>query len=237
MRLVKLILLLVAFSASGLAAAASEQRYRGDYTFGHEVNSFCPEIESRCYWVAGSTSDDVQTSLRHVHKNRTSQPYQSVCLVIAGSIDRDSQRDGFAQDFDGILSVGELFGTCDETKIVTQTDLQHHRWVLTSVDGKPLDSSKQDHVIPELDFGEQMHVAGNTGCNYFAGTARLDSEFMSVSRMVTTTKHCTRAQSELELVVSSVIRGKPRIALQNGGELELDSGANVLRFTLKDWVH
>jgi heat shock protein HslJ len=237
MRLVKLILVLTAYSAIGIAAETTEQRYRGDYTFGHEVNSFCPEINSQCYWVAGRTSDDLQRSLRHVYENRTSQPYQSVCLVIAGSIDRDSPRDGFAQDFDGVLSISNLFGTCTETKIVTQTDLQHHRWVLTSIDGRLLDSSKQDHVIPELDFGEQMHIAGNTGCNYFAGTARLEGDSMSVSRMVTTTKHCTPAQGELELVVSSVIRGKPRIELENDSELHLDSGSTVLSFTLKDWVH
>ena len=41
--------LLLALQA-GCAALAGGERYRGDYTFGHEV-SFCPEINSECYWL------------------------------------------------------------------------------------------------------------------------------------------------------------------------------------------
>ena len=45
---------------------------------------------------------------------------------------------------------------------VTADDLQHHRWVLESINSEPLPSVDGKGTIPELDFGEQMHVSGNT---------------------------------------------------------------------------
>ena len=63
---------------------------------------------------------------------------------------------------------------------VTASDLQHHRWILESINGEPI--STDEGMIPELDFGEQMHVSGNTGCNRMSGTAELrDGAFLILS--------------------------------------------------------
>jgi len=57
--------------------------------------------------------------------------------------------------------------------MVTASDLQHHRWILESINGEPISTDDDEGMIPELDFGEQMHVSGNTGCNRMSGKAEL----------------------------------------------------------------
>ena len=63
-----------------------------------------------------------------------------------------------------ILLLGET-GMADIA--VTESDLQHHRWVLESIDGEALQLENTESQLPDLDFGEQMHVSGNTGCNQY----------------------------------------------------------------------
>ena len=49
-----------------LPSYADEQalRYRGEYTYGHEVNTFCPKINSQCYWLNPTTSEEIRLQLR-----------------------------------------------------------------------------------------------------------------------------------------------------------------------------
>ena len=58
-------LLLMAF----LAQAGSEP-LRGAYTFGHEVNSFCPEKNSQCYWLGPNSSPDARAQLRQIYEDK-----------------------------------------------------------------------------------------------------------------------------------------------------------------------
>ena len=113
-----------------LAAIAGEHqlRYRGEYTYGHEVNIFCPAINSQCYWLSSETPDEVRVTLQNLSVELKARPYDSVCVVIEGEIDRQSARQGFAADYDGLVTVTRLFGLCAETTIITPGDLQHHRW-------------------------------------------------------------------------------------------------------------
>lgn len=224
---------------SGELQAGSIQdpvRYRGNYTLGHEVNIFCPDINSQCYWLSGETPTNVRAALRQLSDIGASEPYQPVCVVIEGLIDRDTPREGFAADYDGLITVTRLVNTCAESTLVIESDLQHHRWVLESINGEPLPQGETDGMIPELDFGEKMHIAGNTGCNRYSGKGILRNEFFRIESMASTGRLCRPPQNELEITVQTVLVQESTILLDADKNLTLESGSAVLRFRLQDWV-
>jgi heat shock protein HslJ len=221
----------------GFASGTGEAvlRYRGEYTYGHEVRSFCPAINSQCYWVGADTGAAVRATLKELATLAGAAPYTPVCVVIEGRIDRDSKRTGFAADYDGLISVTRVFGRCDETDIVTQGDLQHHRWLLESIDDKPLDTAALGGMIPEVDFGERMTVTGNTGCNGFTGRAVLREEFFVIERMASTRRACMGAQDEIERTVRQMLGSESVITIGADRQLILRSEQTMLRFRLFDW--
>lgn len=235
--LVGVALLAAIVPASGFASGTGEPvlRYRGKYTFGHEVRSFCPAINSQCYWVGAETGAAVHATLKELATLPGAAPYTPVCVVIEGRIDRDSKRTGFAADYDGLISITRVFGRCDETTIVTQGDLQHHRWLLESIDDKPLDTAALGGMIPELDFGERMTVTGSTGCNRYSGQARLREEFFVIERMASTRRACPPPNMDLERTFQGVLGSESVISIGADRELILKSELAILRFRLFDW--
>ncbi|UCH46561.1 MAG: META domain-containing protein [Betaproteobacteria bacterium] len=230
-------LLVLVAPASGFASGTSETvlRYRGEYTFGHEVRSFCPAINSQCYWVGANTGSAVHAALKKLTTRPGTAPYTPVCVVIEGRIDRDSERTGFAADYAGLFSVTRVFGHCDETDIVTQGDLQHHRWLLERINDEVIDSDALGGMIPELDFGERMTVSGNTGCNRYSGQARLREEFFVVERMISTRRACPPQNMDLERTFQQVLGSESVISIGDDRQLILKSEQAVLRFRLFDW--
>jgi heat shock protein HslJ len=134
------------------------------------------------------------------------------------------------------LSSADLFGVDSDTVFVTESDLRHHRWVLESVNGEALPADAADGMIPELDFGEQRHVEGNTGCNRFSGRSVLRDGYFFIEAMASTGRLCAPPQNELELMVQSVLSQKSLISLDDDNGLTLEAGGVVLRFKLRDWV-
>ena len=219
-----------------LSVRAEPIRYRGEYTYGHEVNIFCPVINSQCYWLSGDTPDEVRGALKTLVAPNTSDPYEPVCVVIEAEVDCDTERDGFAADYDGLVNVIKLYGHCDDTKVVTHGDLQHHRWVLESINGEALDADAMHGRIPDLDFGEQMHVSGNSGCNRFSGTASLHDEYIRFGPLISTTMACSPAQNEVEATIQAVLTGIDIEIDINVNYLILQTGEVSLRYRLQDWV-
>ena len=217
-------------------AHAEPLRYRGEYTYGHEVNIFCPAVNSQCYWLRGDTPGEVRDTLQAAAAQNTSKPYEPLCVVIEAEIDRDTRRDGFAADYDGLITVERSYGRCEETSIVTHGDLQHHRWVLESINGEALVADATNGKIPDLDFGEQMHVSGNTGCNRISGRASLHDEYIQFGQLISTLMSCSPAQNELERTVQEFL-SRTDIQIEiNDNYLELQSGEVSLRYRLQDWV-
>ncbi len=215
---------------------AEPLRYRGEYTYGHEVNVFCPAIHSQCYWLSGNTSAEVREVLQSLAVQNMSKPYQSVCVVIEANIDRDTRRDGFAADYDGLITVLKSFGRCGETSVVTQGDLQHHRWVLESINGEVLDVDTMNGRIPDLDFGEQMHVSGNSGCNRISGRASLHDQFIRFGQLISTLMSCSPAQNEIEWTIQEFLTRTDIQVEINDNYLNLQAGEKSLRYRLQDWV-
>lgn len=222
----------------GPAALAEEGpiRYQGQYTVGHEVNVFCPVINSQCYWLSGDTLDDVRANLRGIFDQHSTEPYEAVCMVVEAEIDRDTVRSGFAADYDGLARIVRVFGQCTDTSIVTQGDLQHHRWILESVNGDPLPVDELHGKIPDLEIGEQMMATGNSGCNRISGRAVLREEFFMIDGMISTRMSCAPPQNELERLIQSALTSESVIRLDDSRNLLLESTYGSLRFRLQDWV-
>ena len=220
-----------------LAAGAGEDaRYRGQYTFGHEVRSFCPDVNAQCYWVSPETPAGVREALQEISRARTSKPYEPVCVLVEGRIDRNSPREGFAADYDGLIVIHRLFGACADVDMVIESDLRHHRWVLESVDGVALSPETTGGPIPELDFGEQRFVSGNTGCNGFSGTAFLDDGGLRIEFTTTTDESCTPSQRLLESTLHAMLASGAAVSLDSQRRLILESPVSRLVFRLRDWM-
>lgn len=123
------------------------------------------------------------------------------------------------------------------TGMITASDLQHHRWILESVNGETLALDDDENMIPELDFGEQMHVSGNTGCNRLSGTAELREGAFLVPNMAVTRRMCSPQRNKLEMMFSAVLGKESAISIDEDRNLILSSDDVVLRFRLQDWVN
>ncbi len=233
-----ILLLLLTVTAPTLADEQS-LRYRGQYTLGHEVNTFCPVINSQCYWISPETTRQQRQQLKQLVDNNTGKAYQAICIVVEGQINRDPEAKnsiGFAARYDGLFTVNRLFGLCDKTSIVTQGDLQHHRWILESINGNKIEAEKPGSKMPEIDFGEQMTVTGNTGCNRFSGRATLKNDQFVIGSMTSTMMFCSASQNKMELKLGQILGSESKITIDDKKNLILETGETRLVYRLSDWV-
>ncbi len=108
-RLPALLILLV-----GCATSAQAERLRGEYTFGHEVNIFCPQNGSQCFWLGAHSSQAARERLREIYRDKNPGLYNPICVIVDGVIDRASARDGFAADYDGLIDIEAVVGPCPD---------------------------------------------------------------------------------------------------------------------------
>lgn len=228
--------LLLAYSVT---ATANEPvlRYRGQYTPGHEVNVFCPAISSQCYWLSPDTSENIRQQLKSLASSHTKVAYQPVCIVLTGWINQHSEDKteiGFARDDAGLFTVIEVFGTCNQTGIVTRGDLQHHRWILESINGISIESGDTAAV---LDFGEQMWVSGSTGCQQFAGHAVLRATYFTIDIEQSDKIACTAKQQKIASLLTELFNSEAAIKVDSQKNLILQNTRTQLKYILKDWVY
>lgn len=233
----KLIFCLLLISILPVSANEQVLRYRGRYTNGHEVNTFCPQINSQCYWLSSTTSVQIRQQLKKISEQYTDKPYQSVCVVLRGKIDRKTKRDGFAADYDGFIEIYKVFGLCNKTHIVTQGDLQHHRWVLESVNGVDIDLEERSSNTPSLDFGEQMSVSVNTGCEIHSGSTVLRENHIIFTISESNSSSCSAKQQKMNSLLKNVLNSESNITIDSAKNLLLESGNTVLQYQLKDWIY
>ena len=226
-----LLLLLILVNTVGCASSAVSQRYRGNYTLGHEVNTFCPEINSQCYWLSPDTDKRFRNQLKQIYQQKSLGLYKPVCVIITGTIDKDSERMGFAVDTDGLITITRVYGDCDSSKVVTQGDLQHHRWVLTTVDNKSI-NNKHWPVLPVLDFGERMFIEGGDGCQQFNGFAKLTGYHIGFNELEFKKNQCGADRSPRRLFS---IAGVWRIGIKESQYLTLENTESTLLFKRDDW--
>jgi len=211
----------------GCTALAGGERYRGDYTFGHEVNSFCPEINSECYWL-GPNSRAAREQLKRIYRNKTPGLYKPVCVVVDGVIDRGAARDGFAADYDGVIDIVAVIGDCDSGVLIVPGDLSHRRWVLAERNGVPVDTVEPPAV---LDFGERLFVEGRDGCQRFSGFTGLIGNELVFNKVEFDRSGCS-AGDLAKTLFRARSAWRARVA---GDALVLSNGVTHLAFTRNDW--
>ena len=224
-------LTLILLYAVGCTSYADSQLYRGNYTLGHEVNTFCPEINSRCYWLNPDTSKQVRDQLKLIYLDKSPGLYKPVCVIITGEVDKDSKRTGFAIDTDGLITITRVHGDCDSGKTVTQGDLQHHRWVLLTHDNSSVNPEEWP-LLPALDFGERLFVEGSDGCRKFSGFAKLTGGKVDFNEIEFTQNRCGAGHSHRELFS---IGGAWRVEIKESQYLILENTGSILMFRLDDW--
>jgi len=225
------------------ACQSGPQQLQGLYSFGHEVNVVCIGDPQSCYWLV-DTSDEIRRKLKQEVVGKA--PYTPVCLNLVAELST-AKADGFGQDYAGSIRVQQLVGRCNDQAFATSTslaDLQHRRWVLDRINGLELmDYARQlgfeltttPELLPELDFGEQGFLSGNTGCNRFKGQASVADNQLMLGPLASTRMACQGFAGELELQLNMLYANSLTITRQ-AGFLFLQSGENILKFKSKDWV-
>jgi heat shock protein HslJ len=135
-----------------------------------------------------------------------------------------------------VIMIGGVALADSPTGNVVVSDLQHHRWILESINGEPIPTDGEDGMIPELDIGEQMQVTGNSGCNRMFGKAELRDGYFQIPVLAGTRRLCSPASNELEITVQGVLGQLSEITLDADKSLTLATDTIVLRFRLRDWV-
>ncbi|WP_455424513.1 heat shock protein HslJ [Dryocola sp. LX212] len=116
---------------------------------------------------------------------------------------------------------------------VTAQDLQHHRYVLQSVDGKPLTGIKR---MPELSFGENMHIYGAM-CNRFMGQATLEDNILSSKGLGMTMMMCVEPQlNQLDHMLNDMLTSGAKVDLAKQ-QLTLKTSQHTLVYKLADLVN
>ena len=140
-----------------------------------------------------------------------------------------------------VLAAAALLSGCVyNSKMSTNADqLQHHRFVLESVNGKTV-SSKGAPL--ELSFGEkqpileEIYVSGNM-CNGFSVTATLHKGELKTSELAMTRKLCSDAQlNELDATFSNMLRQGAQVDLTEQ-QLTLATADQTLVYRLADLMH
>lgn len=214
----------------GCATSAQGGRYRGEYTFGHEVNVFCPEINSQCYWLGPNSSQDAREQLKKIYRDKKPGLYKPVCVVVEGVIDRDSPRDGFAADYDGLIDMKSVDGACDDSATtIVPGDLNHRRWVLVEHNDIAIDSKLEPLA---LDFGERLFVEIADGCRRFRGFARLNTDGIVFDRLERDFSACAGSEPP-----GRVFPGETswQVVLEGRDRLELSTVDTRLVFRRDDW--
>ncbi|USD66679.1 META domain-containing protein [Vibrio sp. SCSIO 43136] len=118
---------------------------------------------------------------------------------------------------------------------VTETDLQHHHWLLTKIDGKTVQETPH-HKVASIEIGEKMSANGFAGCNGYFGQAELQDGKLRVKDMGMTRKMCAPDKMKTEQIMGSVLGQWSDITLTKEGMI-LKGQQHTLEFTLRDWVY
>jgi len=233
--------MLLLLMATGCVAAP--QSITGFYRYGHEVNTVCTGSPEACYWLV-DTAPEVRQQLRQQVAGLA--PYAAVCVRLMAEISKH-KADGFGLDYDGSIRVLEMLGSCEAQAAappVSLQDLQHRRWILDRIDAIQLseysvaqgfDDDLSALKIPDLDFGEQGFVSGNTGCNQFQGQARVVERQLILSRLATTAMLCDGFAGALEQQLQQAYRNPLDLTIV-ASDLILRASGRELRYRSRDWV-
>ena len=123
-----------------------------------------------------------------------------------------------------------MAGCVSSDKIaVTPEQLQHHRFVLESVNGKPVTSDK-------ISFGEKMMISGSM-CNRFSGEGKLSNGELTAKGLAMTRMMCANPQlNELDNTISEMLKEGAQVDL-TANQLTLATAKQTLTYKLADLMN
>jgi len=123
-----------------------------------------------------------------------------------------------------------------DSNSVTATDLQHHNYVLASIDGK-IYRTKKNAMTPNIAFGENMNISGEM-CNNYFGQGQLKNDVLTAKGIGMTRKFCSDATlNQLDQKISQLLENGAKVSLENDGKsLILSNDKTILKFWLKDYM-
>ncbi|PJC87743.1 heat-shock protein HslJ [Vibrio sp. HA2012] len=130
------------------------------------------------------------------------------------------------------LLLPAAIGACacngNTTNALTEAALQHNRWTLAEIDGKPLSPMLQKKT-PYLEVDDDMQTSGFTGCNQFSGLGVLKENQFHVEKMNQTQKLCFGEVMDVEYSLSQLLTGNSSITL-SGEMMQLTNKNQTLTF-------
>jgi hypothetical protein len=101
-----LTILLVALTS---AAGAADTRYRGRFYWGPDVQVFEPCTQLKAYWIEGDEKTLKPLIARSEQlTEKRGKTHLPVYVELLGRLDTRSQREGPAEDYDGVLHVRKV---------------------------------------------------------------------------------------------------------------------------------
>lgn len=135
--------------------------------------------------------------------------------------------------FLAVLALPVILAACaannsSSAKVVAESDLATHNWVLTKVDNKAVELP-EPFKAPNLELSTDMSANGHSGCNRYFGQAELKDGKLRIEKMGMTMMACPDPAMEMERVMSSTLMEWSDASV-TGNELTLTNANNTLTF-------
>ncbi len=119
------------------------------------------------------------------------------------------------------------------TTMISASDLQHHNWVLTQINGNDIVTPGKMQP-PHLEIGENLSANGNAGCNNFFGQVEIKENKLRIAQMGMTMKMCINNVMKTESTFSKVLSDWSEVSLTKEN-MTLTNAEYSLTFELSDW--
>lgn len=131
-----------------------------------------------------------------------------------------------------ILSASALLLTaCSSGTKTLDSDLMHHHWNLSAIDGVAISSD----IKSDLEIAEHFTINGLAGCNRFFGSASVEKNRIVADPLASTKMACAPDEQQVEQAVLETLGGGATIN-NKGQQLELVGDKHTLTYTLADWM-
>ena len=139
--------------------------------------------------------------------------------------------------FLAVLALPVILAACaannsSSAKVVAESDLATHNWVLTKVDNKAVELP-EPFKAPNLELSTDMSANGHSGCNRYFGQAELKDGKLRIEKMGMTMMACPDPAMEMERVMSSTLMEWSDASV-TGNELTLTNANSTLTFKRSD---
>jgi heat shock protein HslJ len=102
------------------------------------------------------------------------------------------------------------------------------QWLLTGIDGQPIAIG----ITSELTVSPLNKATGNLACNYFFGSAKLQSDLFKIDKMGSTRRACQGKAGAVEAIVAAVLNNWSEVQL-NADRLTLIGKSHRLHYRRK----